>query len=131
MADKFADRFPPSVVATKLYERTSAKGNPYLTGRWGGLRVAVLKTQEQDSEGNAIWEVRFSSRHPALVPKRRRPTLRHRARESLLTRQSIPTASVKCQRPTCAHVRASTLRRPKMKSHSEEVTSEPIADLTT
>lgn len=60
MADKFADRFPPSVVATKLYERTSAKGNPYLTGRWGGLRVAVLKTQEQDSEGNAVWEMRFS-----------------------------------------------------------------------
>ena len=69
MADKFADRFPPSVVATKLYERTSAKGNPYLTGRWGGLRVAVLKTQEQDSEGNAIWEVRFSSAPPSARSK--------------------------------------------------------------
>lgn len=52
MADKFSDRFPPSVTATKLYERTSAKGNPYLTGRWGGLRVALLKTSEQDSEGH-------------------------------------------------------------------------------
>jgi hypothetical protein len=69
MADKFADRFPPSVVATKLYERTSAKGNPYLTGRWGGLRVAVLKTQEQDSEGNAVWEMRFSSAPPSARPK--------------------------------------------------------------
>ena len=69
MADKFSDRFLPSVVATKLYERTSAKGNPYLTGRWGGLRVAVLKTQEQDSEGNAIWEVRLSSAPPSARSK--------------------------------------------------------------
>lgn len=66
MPDKFADRFPSSITATKLYERTSAKGNPYLIGRWGSLRVAVLKTQDTDDEGNAIWEMRLSAA-PAVV----------------------------------------------------------------
>jgi hypothetical protein len=61
MSDKFAERFPPSIVAAKLYERTSAKGNPYLTGRLGVLRVALLKTQDTDDEGHAIWEMRFSA----------------------------------------------------------------------
>ena len=33
MAKDFADRFPPSSTAAKLYEKTSAKGNSYMMGR--------------------------------------------------------------------------------------------------
>ncbi len=67
MTDKNSNRFPPSITATKLYEKTSAKGNPYLTGRWGNLRVAVLKTQNQDDDGNAIWEMRLSAAPPTTA----------------------------------------------------------------
>jgi hypothetical protein len=65
------------------------------TSGWGSLRVAVLKTQEQDSEGNAIWEV--SQHRPALVRKRMRP-MRPQAFASLPTRRSIPMVSQKFRR---------------------------------
>lgn len=63
-----AEKYPPSFVAAKLYERTSSKGNPYLTGRWGGCRVAVLKTNDTDKDGNPIWEFRISEA-PPYVPQ--------------------------------------------------------------
>ncbi len=73
MTDKNSNRFPPSISAAKLYERTSAKGNPYLIGRWGNLRVAILKTQDRDDDGNAIWEMRFSAA-PAVAHQKPRET---------------------------------------------------------
>lgn len=59
-----ADKYPESMMACRLYERTSAKGRSYLTGLWGGVRVAVLKTNETDREGHPIWEVRLSQAPP-------------------------------------------------------------------
>jgi hypothetical protein len=79
MPDKPSDRFPPSITAAKLYERTSAKGNPYLIGRWGNLRVAVLKTQERDDDGNAIWDLRLS------------PASSNAKRQAQAAEQSAPT----------------------------------------
>lgn len=60
MSEQSSDRFPPSISVTRLYERTSAKGNPYMTGRMGGVKIAVLKTNETDNEGHPIWELKFS-----------------------------------------------------------------------
>jgi hypothetical protein len=53
-------KYPPSVTIARLYERTSKTGNTYLAGRLGLARVAILKTNQTDDEGNAIWEVRLS-----------------------------------------------------------------------
>lgn len=52
--------YPASITVTKLYERTSAKGNQYMTGRIGGVKIAVLKTPETDDEGHPIWVMKFS-----------------------------------------------------------------------
>jgi hypothetical protein len=61
MADGFAERFPPSITAARLYERVSAKGRAYIVGRLGGVKIAVLKTDETDGEGHPIWELKFSA----------------------------------------------------------------------
>lgn len=60
MAEQSNERFPPSISVTRLYERMSAKGNPYMTGRMAGVKIAVLKTNEADDEGHPIWELKFS-----------------------------------------------------------------------
>lgn len=68
MAEQFGDRFPPSITAARLYERTSAKGNVYMTGRLGGLKVVIIKTREADDQGHPIWELKFSAA-PASKPR--------------------------------------------------------------
>ena len=67
-----AEKFPPSFTVCKLYERTSAKGKSYLTGRWGGCRVAMIKTDQTDNDGNPVWEMRMSEA-PAYVPREATP----------------------------------------------------------
>lgn len=52
-----ANEYPPSVPLCRLYERTSKRGNPYLTGRLGAARVTILKTDQTDEDGNAIWSL--------------------------------------------------------------------------
>lgn len=59
-----SEKYAPSITATKLYERTSAKGNSYFSGRLGGLRVAITKTAEVDESGNPIWLLRLSEAPP-------------------------------------------------------------------
>lgn len=57
-----------SIRAFRLYEKMSKNGNTYLTGRWGGAKVAVLKSREVADDGSAIWDVLLS---PA--PERAKP----------------------------------------------------------
>lgn len=64
MSDHSSRRFPPSVTVARVYERTSAKGNTYLGGRWGGVRVVIMKTNTEDSDGHPIWEIRLSETPP-------------------------------------------------------------------
>lgn len=52
--------FPASITVTKLYERTSAKGNQYMTGHMAGVKIAILKTNDTDEQGHPIWELKFS-----------------------------------------------------------------------
>lgn len=55
--------YGPSLKAARLYEKTSARGNAYLAGRWGALKVAVVKTQEVSETGEPIWQL-LSSEAP-------------------------------------------------------------------
>lgn len=63
-----SEKYAPSITATKLYERTSTKGNTYFSGRLGGLRIAIIKTAEVDETGNPIWLLRLSEA-PPYVPQ--------------------------------------------------------------
>jgi hypothetical protein len=47
----------PRVLLMKLAGRTSAKGNPYLSGWLGKARVVGFKAKEPDKYGNEVWEV--------------------------------------------------------------------------
>ena len=60
-----------SIRAFRLYEKTSKNGNTYLVGRWGGAKVAVLKSREVADDGRAMWDVLLS---PA--PERQKPEAR-------------------------------------------------------
>lgn len=53
--------FPPSVNVGRLYERTSSKGNPYLSGFFGSMKIAALKSKDTDAEGNPIWNLMIAA----------------------------------------------------------------------
>jgi hypothetical protein len=52
--------YAPSIKAARLFEKTSAKGNIYLVGRWGGLKVAIIKTKDAGDNGEPIWSLMLS-----------------------------------------------------------------------
>jgi hypothetical protein len=56
--------FAPSFTAAKLYRKTSAKGGTYFTGRMGGVKVALLKTNEVADDGSELWSLVFSEAAP-------------------------------------------------------------------
>lgn len=43
----------PPMVLTRLWERTSAKGNTYLTGRLGAARVLVMQNRDRQGDNDA------------------------------------------------------------------------------
>lgn len=53
--------FPPSVNVGRLYERTSASGNRYLTGFFGTMKITALKSKDADAEGNPIWNLMIAA----------------------------------------------------------------------
>ena len=69
--------FPPSIRVCKLYEKTSKSGSRYFTGRWGGAKVALVKTKEEGDGGDPIWALLLSEA-PAAAARRRRDSLRPR-----------------------------------------------------
>jgi hypothetical protein len=40
---------------TRLYRKTSAKGSVYFTGRLGGAKITLLKSNETAENGDEIW----------------------------------------------------------------------------
>src|SRR5688572_3608650 len=52
--------YPDSITMAKLFERVSAKGNIYFSGRLGLLNIAIFKTQEVSETGQAIWVMKAS-----------------------------------------------------------------------
>lgn len=43
----------PPMMLTRLWERTSAKGNTYLTGRLGAARLLVMPNRERQGDDDA------------------------------------------------------------------------------
>ena len=55
-----ANDFPLSIRVCKLYEKTSKSGSRYFTGRWGGAKVALVKTKEEGDGGDPVWALLLS-----------------------------------------------------------------------
>lgn len=45
------------VPMTRLYEKTSAKGNRYFTGRLGSARVLLFRDDHADAGGDPVWQL--------------------------------------------------------------------------
>lgn len=43
----------PPLVLTRLWERTSARGNAYLSGRLGAARVLVMPNRDRQGDDDA------------------------------------------------------------------------------
>ena len=84
--------FNPSIRLLVLYEKTSAKGNMYLTGSLGGNKVAVLRTSKTTEDGQAMWNVMLSEKQQ----QRQEPSLKDKVKASFeekdftLTDDEIP-----------------------------------------
>lgn len=63
MSDR-RNEFPPSVNVGKLYERTSAAGNAYISGFFGSMKITLLKSKDADAEGNPIWNLMIAAAPP-------------------------------------------------------------------
>lgn len=95
------DQHPPSITAGRLSERTSAKGNTYLTGYFGPLRIVALKTDQKDDYGNPIWTLKFSENPPrekqadaaSPAPKQREPQKADAKRDWQRPSENAPTRS--------------------------------------
>ena len=60
--------YPQSFRACKLYRKTSKAGGTYFSGRWGGAKVALLKTNETGNDGEEVWALLLSEA-PAYKPE--------------------------------------------------------------
>ena len=80
--------YPPSVPLARLYERTSKKGNTYLSGYMGLAKVTALKSNETDKDGNPIWHLLV-----AESPQRGRPAERAVVGETGETKSEMPMQS--------------------------------------
>ena len=52
--------YPPSFRVAKLYRKQAKTGGTYFTGRWGGAKVALVKTKDVGDQGEEIWALLFS-----------------------------------------------------------------------
>lgn len=52
------EQYGPQLTAFKLYKKTSKRtGNEYLYGRWGALKVIILRSSETTDDGGEIFNV--------------------------------------------------------------------------
>jgi hypothetical protein len=52
--------YGPSIPVCRLWEKVSAKGTRYLSGRIGGIRVSILPNRDYQNEGDATHTMLFS-----------------------------------------------------------------------
>jgi hypothetical protein len=57
------DRNGPMLPAARLWQRTSAKGTAYLTGRLGGVKVVILPRRD-DEQGDHTHVMLFAAPAP-------------------------------------------------------------------
>ena len=53
-------QYPPAFAAAKLYRKQSKSGSTYFSGRWGGARIALLKSKDVADDGAEIWNLMLS-----------------------------------------------------------------------
>jgi hypothetical protein len=92
----------PRVLLMQLSQRTSAKGNRYLSG-WLGKASVVAFAGEPDKHGNPTWNVFVSEPQPRAEPGQERPQARPERRP---------------QSPTSGDGRVSTSATPAHRSAS-------------
>lgn len=82
MADR-RNEYPPSVTVGKLYERTSAQGNQYISGFFGSMKLTLLRSKDADAEGHPIWNLVIAAAPPRNgEPARGRKADAERPRDS-------------------------------------------------
>ncbi|MEW5705117.1 MAG: hypothetical protein AB1781_11125 [Pseudomonadota bacterium] len=52
--------YSPQITACRLYKKTSSKGTEYFVGRWGMMKIALLKSREVADDGAEIWNMILS-----------------------------------------------------------------------
>src|SRR4051794_2108063 len=67
---------PSRVLLMQLSERTSAKGNAYLSGWLGKASVVAFQAEEPDKFGNPVWDVFVSTPEPRAEAGHERPQAR-------------------------------------------------------
>ena len=71
----------PLIQAAKLWQKTSASGRTYLTGRMGGLRVLVFENGRRTDEADPTHFLMIGAadtdapRKPTVAPPEREPAL--------------------------------------------------------
>jgi hypothetical protein len=87
--------YPPSFRVAKLYRKQSKAGGTYFAGRWGGAKVAVVKTKDVGDNGEEIWSLLLSEAPPKTEDKPPAPASGKTAPayvERMLPDDSIPFA---------------------------------------
>ena len=59
-----ANEYGPSVTAARLWEKTSAKGTTYLTGRMGNLRISILPNRDRKNDDDPTHVLVFGEAQP-------------------------------------------------------------------
>lgn len=59
-----ANEYGPSVTAARLWEKTSAKGTTYLTGRMGNLRISILPNRDRKDDSDPTHVLIFGEAQP-------------------------------------------------------------------
>src|SRR4051794_15081598 len=63
----------PRVLLMQLSQRTSAKGNAYLSGWLGKASVVAFQAEEPDKFGNPVWDVFVSTPEPRAEQQQSKP----------------------------------------------------------
>jgi hypothetical protein len=66
----------PRVLLLQLSERTSGKGNRYLSGWLGKASVVAFQAEEPDKWGNPVWDVFVSTPEPRAEQQQSKPEAR-------------------------------------------------------
>jgi len=82
--------YGPSLTACRFYRKTSAKGATYFVGRWGMLKVALLKSKDVADDGSVIWKMVVSQAPAPQGQQRQQPSERHDAPQSNQVLRSEP-----------------------------------------
>ena len=82
--------YGPSLNACRLFRKTSSKGTTYFVGRWGMLKVAMLKSKDTADDGSEIWNLVVSQAPAPNQQRQNQPQQRDDAPQSNQVLRSEP-----------------------------------------